>query len=825
MFLSGVAGLGYQIVWSQQNALWLGHESAGVLAVVAAFFGGFAVGAVSLGSRIEQSDRPVRWYIGCELTIAFWSLILGIAMPSVTPALLGAIGSDPSAFRQWFVSFTGVFLLLLPATAAMGATLPAMERMTSGRDRSVSTLYSANTFGAVVGVIGTAFWLLPEWGLIRTGFFCATLNIVCAIVASTAFESTVPRVRVARQGATSNRFGMLARLGVTGFLGIGYEVLVVRVLGQVTEGTVYTFALLLAVYLFATALGAAGYQRWFAMSGEHPKQVDGLIASLSIACLFGFGVLQFAQDAKSAAIDLLGSSMTSALTVEAVLALLAFAPPAFFMGALFCHLSNTAMRSGVSLGAAVGLNTFGAAMAPAAFGVVAMPLLGPKASILLIAVFYLFLCERPRPGRVVALPVAIAFALFVVSPPLAFVTVPQGGRVVSYRDGIAASVGVTEDADGTLRLRIDNHQQEGSSSTRFADARQAWLPLMLHSNPSHVLFLGLGAGVTAASAAEDPRLHVDAVELVPEVIEASHYFIDDRNGASSPLHVITADARRYVRTTSAVYDVIVSDNFHPARSGSGALYTVEHFAAVRERLGEDGLFCQWLPMHQLDLSTLRSIVRSFQEVFPEVGAILASNSLDTPVIGLIGLRIPHPFDVGSLRARFAAGDVRERLSTFGMQDEFDVLGAFVADAESLRRFSEAAPINTDDRPIVAYRAPRIAYSADSSARERLLEILHEVGTHADRIVGGQDRMLHERFSSYWVARNRFIAAGVGVRPSSDVKEMLSQVRDPLLSILKISPDFRPAYDPLMRMAHALAPIDGAESQLLLSELSRLRSFR
>ena len=49
------------------------------------------------------------------------------------------------------------------------------------------------------------------------------------------------------------------------------------------------------------------------------------------------------------------------------------------------------------------------------------------------------------------------------------------------------------------------------------------------------------------------------------------------------------------------YDVIVSDNFHPARSGSAALYTVEHFAAVRERLRRGGVFCQWLPLHQLDM--------------------------------------------------------------------------------------------------------------------------------------------------------------------------------------------------------------------------------
>src|SRR6185295_10127024 len=42
---------------------------------------------------------------------------------------------------------------------------------------------------------------------------------------------------------------------------LGYEVVVVRVLSQVAANTVYTFALLLAVYLIGTALGAAAYDR------------------------------------------------------------------------------------------------------------------------------------------------------------------------------------------------------------------------------------------------------------------------------------------------------------------------------------------------------------------------------------------------------------------------------------------------------------------------------------------------------------------------------------------------------------------------------------
>src|ERR1041384_6568422 len=62
MMASGVAAMGYEIMWTQQTSLWLGHESAAILAVVAAFFGGLAVGGLALGPRIEASARPGRRY-------------------------------------------------------------------------------------------------------------------------------------------------------------------------------------------------------------------------------------------------------------------------------------------------------------------------------------------------------------------------------------------------------------------------------------------------------------------------------------------------------------------------------------------------------------------------------------------------------------------------------------------------------------------------------------------------------------------------------------------------------------------------------------------
>jgi spermidine synthase len=390
-----------------------------------------------------------------------------------------------------------------------------------------------------------------------------------------------------------------------------------------------------------------------------------------------------------------------------------------------------------------------------------------------------------------------------------------------------ATVSVVEDADGVARLRINNRQQEGSSATLFADARQALLPLLLHPAPRHALFLGLGTGVTASSAAQDPALVVDAVELLPEVIDASVYFRQRlEDGAPNPrLNVVPADARRFVRATSRHYDVIVSDNFHPARSGSGSLYTVEHFRAVRDRLAPGGLFCQWLPLHQLDLDTLRSIVRAFVAVYPDGWALLATNSLETPVVGLVAILDADRFDVGRVRARLADSANALGLAGFGIDDEFALLGSFIAGPRALARFAGDAPLNTDDHPVVAYRAPRITYVPDSTAGDRLIALLRELQISPDEVARTAEPGWENRLAAYWTARDRFIEAGRGVQPTADVRRMLAQVREPLLSVLRTSPDFRPAYDPLLQMALALAEVDAAAAGALLVELSQIQPAR
>jgi len=154
------------------------------------------------------------------------------------------------------------------------------------------------------------------------------------------------------------------------------------------------------------------------------------------------------------------------------------------------------------------------------------------------------------------------------------------------------------------------------------------------------------------------------------------------------------------------------------------------------------------------------------------------------------------------------------------------LGSFIAGPKALARFAAGAPLNTDDLPVVAYQAPRITYAPDSLPRDRLLELLTVLQPDASELLEKSDTdTFGARLTAYWLARDRFIGAGRHIQPTQNPHEMLAQVEGPLLEVLRISPDFRPAYDPLLAMARSLAASEPDTARALLVALESVQPER
>jgi spermidine synthase len=140
---SGLAGLGYELVWTRMLATALGHELVAMLAVVAAFFVGLALGASVFGSAARRSARPALWYAALECGVALWAVALAALIPIFNERLPGWLGAEPSPARHWGLAFTATLVLLLPGSAAIGGTLPALERTLARRfsESGVATIF------------------------------------------------------------------------------------------------------------------------------------------------------------------------------------------------------------------------------------------------------------------------------------------------------------------------------------------------------------------------------------------------------------------------------------------------------------------------------------------------------------------------------------------------------------------------------------------------------------------------------------------------------------------------------------------------------------
>jgi spermidine synthase len=828
-FASGAAALGYEVVWTRWLSLGLGHEMPSMLAVVAAFFGGISIGAWAFDGKIAQSEKPSRWYAACEACIGVWGIGSVFWAPYMNRWTPLWIGIDSSPVRHWLTAFLAPFLALLPATIAMGASFPAFERLvarTQSSGRIVASLYASNTFGAIVGVLVTTTWLIERAGYAWTLAALAMLNLACAagalLLRLAEGSAREPEAIQFSDGPSSRVLDRCVWL--SGFLGIGYQVLCVAVLARATENTVYSFAGALAVFLLGTAVGAAVYQRY----GERFTFTAGLrfaLLTLGLTTVASVAVLAESRDLHDYLQSLHSGSIAGALWSELVLAGIVMLVPATAMGFLFSHFLQTARGRAYGLGRALGLNTLGSALAPVGFGLVLLPSVGAKWALLGIAAGYFVwmrVLAQPR-GRDHALIAASVFFSLLLPEDLLLTPPEERGQIVVAREGLLGTVSVQQiSTEGDRQLRVNNRFIMGGTSRGFLERRMGLMPLVLHGHPRSALFLGVGAGTTLGQAARYPELEVDAAELVPDVVGVLPEFqkrheLDQATNVT--IHV--ADARRFVRATDRLYDVVVADLFHPARDGAGLLYTLDHYEAIRSTLRSGGVFVQWLPLYQMGVESFRTIVRNFVEAFPHASAYLAHFNADSPVIGLLGSRQPLSYNLDWFRDKVPNNPaLRAALEELALGRDVDLFGSLVASDDMLRQLAAGAARNTDAHPSLIFTAPRFLY--DRTARRygvlrHLLQTWTPSATMALRALGLEDAPAAERIALFARARDFYLLSQIAAYEPRFAGEPLEL----LFKSAQQSRDFRTAYAYAVEIAVDAHARDPETSRAILERLGEL----
>jgi spermidine synthase len=624
---SGCAALIYEIVWLQLLQLVIGSTAVSLGVLLGTFMGGMCLGSLLLPRFVSVCRHPLRVYALLEIGIGVIGLAVLFGMPLVEQvySLYGGHGL-PGILLRGLV--TGV--CLLPPTLLMGATLPAIARWVETSPAGVSWLgffYGGNIAGAVFGCLLAGFYLLRVHDVAIATYTALAINgavaIFALILAAATTEVACPENWVAHPSVSSKgvaaattpfedsgratrrsvdsrpspllRRSLYLVIALSGMSALGAEVVWTRLLSLLLGGTVYTFSIILAVFLIGLGIGSS-IAALLARTQISPRMALGVCQLLLIGAI-AWTALMISQSLPYWPINPgLSPSPWYTFQLDMARCLWALLLPACLWGASFpLTLAAVAARGqdgGRLVGGVYAANTIGAIAGALLFSLVVIPWIGTlgaqqaliglvtAAAILALAPL-LWLVDgpgrRPSPERIAGIAVTLIVAL-VSAGGLAWTLTPIPWGLVGYgryfatwpdlMPGIVAEANVSQGSGNETyclylgegmnvsvvvsltRAGVKSFHGAGKvqASTGWQDMRLqrmlGHLSALLHRKPEKVLVVACGAGVTAGTFVVHPDVEriviCDIEKLVPTTVTP---MFSDKN-----YHIVDGIAEHNPRT-------------------------------------------------------------------------------------------------------------------------------------------------------------------------------------------------------------------------------------------------------------------------------------
>jgi spermidine synthase len=738
-FLSGAAGLVYQVVWSRLLNEVFGVTAHAVTAVLATYLGGLALGSWLLGRFADRHPRPLRLYGMLELAIGATALAgtwLVRGLDPVHAAAAARLAPDSVALLALRILLASA--VVLPPTVLMGATLPAMTRAfveSIGKvGRGVAFLYALNTAGAVAGSVAAGFALIRALGVHPTLWVAVAVNVAVGLAAlalaarspsapspAAAAPSPAPR----GEGEGEGGAWLLLAMALSGFASLSLEVIWTRMLVLVIGTSTYAFVTMLSSFLVGIALGS-----WLARPLvdrlANPRRAFGwLQLAIAATTLATLPLVRVVIVDAPRWIGGLESRWLGAVAGQFALSFLLMLAPTTLIGATFPLAARMRARGldtlGGRLGQVYGANTLGNILGALAGGFVLLPVFGMQRGIALLVIANLaaaacaLLPGRAEWGRPRSLlrstPVLAGLwtcALLLGTWRPAPLPTSAGGSwdpLRYYGEGLVSTVSVYQRADDGRQLVMAVDGVTIGQSHSGVDRKQqflAHLPFLLERRPlGRVLSIGLGTGILVGEVAKHPGVdEVECVELSPSVIEGARLFAEHNGGILDDprARIVNDDGVSFLRRSGAVYDAIVSDGKSRAgHAGNAVFYSENYYASARDHLAEHGVMTQWVPL-DVTPEDLRTIVRTFTRAFPHSYLWLGPRSCF-----LVGLKRPLVLDLEHVQ-RVIDGPASAGLRRHGWRDATEIAALLLADGPALARWVGEGPVNSLERPVLEFYA-------------------------------------------------------------------------------------------------------------------------
>ena len=769
---SGCAALIYEIVWFQLLQLVIGSSAVSLGVLLGTFMGGMCLGSLALPRLVSARRHPLRVYAWLELLIGLIGLAVLVMLPSIGRLYAAYAGHGASA-----VLLRGLVaaVCLLPPTVLMGATLPAVARWVEATPRGVAWLgffYGGNIAGAVAGCLLAGFYLLRVYDMQVATYVAVVINVAVAALAygisvRTPLAAVAANVPPDATISSSEKpapaaWTIYLAIGLSGFCALGAEVIWTRLLSLLLGGTVYTFSLILAVFLVGLGLGSSGGSL-LAKGTQRPRVALGICQFL-LAAAVAWAAWQLSRSLPYWPIDVsLARDPWHVLQLDLVRCAWVLLPSAVLWGASFplalASVADAQHDPGRLVGRVYAANTVGAIAGALAFSILVVRWAGTQDAQRLLVLFSSVAGllavipavwtrtdggaregearegearEGEAPAEPSPRPLVGALALLVavgVAAVLAWTVPPTSSDLIAYGrnaasqagdakeviyqgEGMNSSVAVTLLDSGVRNFHVSGKIEASSEPQDMRLQRMlGHIPALLHPQPKSVLVVGCGAGVTAGSFVVHPsveRIVICEIEpLIPQVV-AKHFGQENYNVVGDRrVEIVYDDARHFILTTDEKFDIITSDPIHPWVKGAATLYTEEYFELCKSRLKPGGVVTQWVPLYESQPAAVKSELATFFRVFPD--ATVWSN--DIAGIGydvvLLGHAEPRTIDVEALQAQLSRDDhalVWISLQGVGFESALDLLSTYAAQASDLKPWLHDAEINRDRNLRLQYLA-------------------------------------------------------------------------------------------------------------------------
>jgi predicted membrane-bound spermidine synthase len=711
-FISGFCSILYELIWLRLAMAQFGVTTAMVSIVISSFMAGLGIGSWAAGHLLRKYARrltspPLHLYAMAELFIGCSAVVVPLEL--LTGRLvLEHVGNSLSLSSTGYYIAAGIWLAcsLVPWCACMGATIPlGMFAIRSDKRlesrRSFSFLYLANVLGAVAGAL-IPLLLIEVFGFTVTLRFGMVLNIaVCGTALWIASKQApqgdssdhVEQVAADKPSLTARQmFGNITLwlLFATGLTSMGMEVVWTREYAVFLGNLVYSFAIILGVYLAAMFIGSSVYRFW-----SRRRSNEGALVWLFVWLAALIPLLT--ADSR---LRMLPWWLRVPLGIAAFSGLLGFLTPRL----VDSFSEGDPDRAGIGYA----VNVAGCILGPLAAGFILLPHLDERHALTVLALPWLLIAlsfaifpagslKRFTVQRAITLIVILFASCGLIFTTQGYVQQISGEQV--RRDPTATVVAA---GHGMLKRLYVN----GVSMTYLTPITKLMvtMPLaFLDHPPQNALVICFGMGTTHRSALSW-GIDSTVVDLVPSVPALfGYYHADASQVLKSPhSHVVVDDGRRFLERTVDQYDVIVIDPPPPVEAaGSSLLYSREFYSAAKKRLRPDGILQQWYPGG--DLATTAAITRALKESFPYVRAFI---SIEGMGVHYFASRRPIPVRSAAELAQRTPPSAASDLVEWGpfptAEQQFAVVLKREVPVDWLISADINAPAMQDDRPVNEY---------------------------------------------------------------------------------------------------------------------------